>query len=352
MRVRAATAADATAWDAYVDDHPDGLAYHASAWTLAAERAYRQPARSLVVESDGRVRGVLPLVRMTGPGLGRRLVSLPYCDAGSVLADDLPAAEALVRAAVEAAERETGGRLELRAVSDRPDLGDLGLAREGARAGADDPAPSKVRMIRALPESPETLSSELGAKLRSQIRKAEKNGLTFRWGSVADLDRFYDVFAVNMRDLGSPVHGRGWFRAVLEAYGERAWLGLVDLDGAVVAVGIVLRASRIASIPWASSLRSHNRLAPNMLLYWKALERACSEAIPAFDFGRSTPGEGTYRFKAQWGALPRPLVWWHRPTAPEPGGGANRERIARLWARLPLPVANLLGPPLRRRISL
>jgi hypothetical protein len=108
-------------------------------------------------------------------------------------------------------------------------------------------------------------------------------------------------------------------------------------------------------IPWASSLREHNFCSPNMLLYWSALEFACDRGDRVFDFGRSTPGEGTYRFKEQWGAKPVPLYWhyWLRDggALPELNPGNPKYRIAiNLWKRLPVGLTRLIGPPIVKNL--
>jgi hypothetical protein len=102
-------------------------------------------------------------------------------------------------------------------------------------------------------------------------------------------------------------------------------------------------------IPWASSDRRYDRLAPNMLLYSSVLEYACQQGCKVFDFGRSTVDTGTYRFKEQWGAKPLPLYWyyWLKDDRPLPELNPNnpRYRLAiSLWRNLPLPIANVLGP--------
>jgi hypothetical protein len=74
-----------------------------------------------------------------------------------------------------------------------------------------------------------------------------------------------------------------------------------------------------------------------------------------FDFGRSTPNEGTYKFKEQWGALPEPVCWEYRllngSALPDqtPKNPKFRAAIA-VWKRLPLVVTNRLGPHLVRSI--
>jgi hypothetical protein len=114
------------------------------------------------------------------------------------------------------------------------------------------------------------------------------------------------------------------------------------------------------SIPWASSLRRFNRLNPNMLLYWNFLAFAADNGFTRFDFGRSTPGEGTWRFKQQWGARPEPLIWQNltpdgrllaAPTG-ESGTSGHRRKIEAVWRRLPLALTNAVGPMVRRHVSL
>jgi lipid II:glycine glycyltransferase (peptidoglycan interpeptide bridge formation enzyme) len=205
------------------------------------------------------------------------------------------------------------------------------------------------------------------AKVRSQINKPQRDGLTAKLGQMELIHEFYMVFAENMRDLGSPVHSRHWIEAVVRAYGEQCRIAVVYTpQGEVAAAGIILLHPNLVVIPWASTRQRFNRMNPNMLLYWTFLSFACDHGYPQFDFGRSTPDEGTYRFKKQWGASPQPLYWYELPTQLGQGAEAQTESpslrqrainrgtslVAKLWQKLPLPVANALGPKVRKYISL
>jgi len=215
-----------------------------------------------------------------------------------------------------------------------------------------------------LPDSAERLLASLDAKVRSQVKKPVRDGLTALLGGAELIGDFYTVFAENMRDLGSPVHSRRWIAAVVAAYGERARVAVVSTpDGIPAAAGIVLLHPTTLAIPWASSLRRYNTLNPNMLLYWIFLSLAIDQGCRQFDFGRSTPGEGTYRFKEQWGATPQPLFWCDlvgngRAAAGRAGHAqpvhhdAARQRVVDLWRRMPLAGADWLGPRIRKYISL
>ena len=167
-----------------------------------------------------------------------------------------------------------------------------------------------------------------------------------------------------MRRLGSPPHSLAWFDAIHRHYS--AWgdmfIVIVRQEGKAIGAGWVLLCGTSAVIPWASTLADYNSLAPNMLLYWVIQAHLCDSGVRQFDFGRSTFGEGTYKFKKQWGARPIPLDWreWNAqgivPSVKTPvhGGPASRLRplIESAWQRLPLMVTNSLGPRLRRYITL
>lgn len=345
MPVRSATLADAGAWDDFVCNRPEASPYHRFRWPAAVECAYGHRRHCLLAESNGRITGVLPLVLLKPP-MGRALLcSLPFCDVGGSLANDGSAHEELLRSAIGLAA-QLGATLHIR--------------RRAEAAALDERSYNgKVSMLLPLPSTAESLFSTLKSKVRSQVRKAAQNGLTFRWGrGQTELADFYRVFAANMRDLGSPVHSMAWFEAVFEAYGTDATIGVVSHCELAVGAGIVLTSGRSAAIPWASTLADYNHLSPNMLLYWSLLKHVIDQrGCAVFDFGRSTFGEGTYRFKKQWGAMPVPLEWFDYSGSGEVGvvggnAGGARSLAASVWRRLPLPAANFLGPRLRKFIPL
>nr|WP_240191825.1 FemAB family XrtA/PEP-CTERM system-associated protein [Desulfoprunum benzoelyticum] len=348
IHIRPATQSDQDPWDTYVLAHPAGTAYQLFAWGKAVEQAYGFRRVYLLAEDSGKVCGVFPLIDFRVPLLRKRLISLPYCDAGGILADSDAVAHALLDEALVSA-REKGSDCLIRSVC--------------PLSFAGNNQTEKVRMVLELPESSERLLAGLKSKLRSQIKKPVRDGLTVSMGTGELVPGFYQIFAENMRDLGSPVHSRRWIEAIVEMYGERIRVALVHTpDGTPAAAGILLLHSTTVTIPWASSLRRFNRLNPNMLLYWTFLAFAADNGFKRFDFGRSTPGEGTWLFKQQWGAVPQRLFWYEPKAAGEEsspikemeptGPSKNRQLAAALWSRLPEAGANWLGPRIRKYISL
>ncbi len=349
-------------YDLYVAKHPQATPYHRSAWLQATERAYGHTGWLITVHHNGSLCGVLPLVEVKPPIGTASLVSLPFCDLGGALADSADIAERLIAEAKTLAKINRIKILEIReggAVLERE------AALETEQTAQALPGNTKVRMLCDLPESSEALFKSYKPKLRSQIRKAEKNGLRSELRTEADaVNLFYDVFAQNMRRLGSPVHSLQWFQELKAAYGEHMVIGVVFQNDTPVGAGIVLLGGKQACIPWASTLEEFNRLAPNMLLYWTLLSHVCDLGYTQFDFGRSTLNEGTYRFKKQWGAQPYELIWTtYRngeaiPASVELNGtrasatSRLRPLIENIWRRMPLPFTNWLGPKLRRYITL
>lgn len=329
-------------WDALVARSTGGSFCHHSGWRRVFDEAL---ALETVFLSAGRGRaleGALPLVRMPTLGGGRVLVSMPFLNYGGPLGDGATR-EALARAALELARNSGDRRVELRC---RQPLA-LSGAREDYGPGRD-----KLTVVLELPDDPEVLFQDrFRAKLRSQVRRPMKEDMEARFGPD-QLGAFYGVFRENMRDLGTPVLPRRLFELLVEVFGGAVEFGAVYHDGRPVAAGCGFHWGDEFEMTWASSLRAFNRLSPNMLLYWRFMERCIEAGRTAFNFGRSTPGAGTHRFKSQWGGDDEPLHWvqWPADAAGPDADSAAFRWATRAWQRLPLPVAGWLGPKLARRI--
>jgi len=346
--IRQADLADQLRWDNYVLTHLDASPYHLFAWKLAIETTYGHQCYYLYAEQNQQMVGILPLVRLHLPGIIDELTALPYCDLGASLSNSDQVQDALLLEAVALQQQLKVKKLYLRGGLRETELKNRVLQPE---------ATGKVRMLLDLPPSAAELFAGFKSKLRSQIRKAEKNEVIFRWGDREDLAALYAVFAQNMRDLGSPVHSKQWIDNVLAMYAQRARAGLVYFENKPIGMGIILMGSQGVSIPWASTLRGYNHLNPNMFLYWNFLQFSADHGFAYFDFGRSTEDEGTYKFKRQWGATPKPLLWYTTMTtsknnSSEPLHSNKRHLAATLWRKLPLTLANAVGPFIRKYISL
>jgi FemAB-related protein (PEP-CTERM system-associated) len=332
---------DLPAWDAYVRSHQAAFAYHQSGWKAVIEQSFGHQTRYLQAIDGKRIVGILPLVVMKSLLFGRFVVSLPYFNYAGILADDQDAEHALLDAARRLAIDEAATHLELRHHAPH----ELGLI----------PKRHKVTMLLGLESDVESQWRAFDPKLRNQVRKAEKSGLAIQTGGEELLDSFYRIFARNMRDLGTPVYGKEFFQAILTNFPASTRIFVCRLKEQPVAAGLIVTFKDTVEMPWAASLREHRHLCGNMLVYWEAIKFSIAQGSRTFDFGRSTPGGGTFKFKEQWGARPVPLTWeyWTGNPGQLPEMSPSNSKYQwpiQIWKRLPMQVANRVGPLIARAI--
>lgn len=328
-------------WNEFVRSQPDATGYHLWEWKSVFERAFGHRCHYLAARDGGRLVGVLPLVEIRSRIFGRALSSLPYVNYGGVLAATDEARRALID--------EAGRIAEARSLS-------YVVLRHRRRMFADLPNRThKVTMLLPLKADKEAMWNALDRKVRNQVRKAEKSDLVTVSGGEELLDDFYAVFARNMRDLGTPVYSRSLFAAILAAFPRDARVHAVRLNGQTIAAAFTYGYGDTIEVPSASSLREHRSLCPNHLLYWSMIKGAIEQGRTVFDFGRSSPNDGTFNFKEQWGGVPEQLWWEYRLTADATVPADDRKSAKfhatiEAWKRLPLAVATLLGPHIARSV--
>lgn len=330
------------AWDEYVYCCPEAGHYHLSGWQRVIERSYGHRAFYLWARKNGEIKGILPLISMQSLLRRRFLVSLPFLDNGGICTTDEQIRTQLYEAALRLCEEQKTDVLDLRHRSGN----NLDIPVHG----------SKILLILALTEHPDTMWKQFDAKLRNQIRKAMKSGLTAAWSGREGLADFYEVFAVNMRDLGSPVHSRRFFAAIFDEFPESAKLMLVRKGPQTIGGAICLCFRDTLIVPWASSYREYFPLCPNNLLYWEMIRWGCEQGYRRFDFGRSSPQSGTYYFKKQWGTIEEPLHW--QCLSRKQGQAVmlhaddmKYQWLIQTWSRLPLSLTKVVGPWVRGQVS-
>lgn len=320
---------------------------HDPAWLDILSAALHHKTSALIDWRGERIAGMLPLALTRSALFGKHLVSLPYVNRAGLLTADDESGRRLIEAATRLSEQYDARYLELR---------HHGSAFQ--HQAFTHTRTQKLRMVLGLPRSVDELWTSLKAKVRNQVRKGESAGLSIRFGRESLVPGFYSVFATNMRDLGTPVYPKKLFYAMLSQLGERCEVALVTLESAPIA-GAVLVHDRvgdgaITQVPSASCLRQFNHVCANMWMYHQLLERSIGRGATRFDFGRSSEGSGTYRFKKQWGALPEQTPWQvalRRGSldAARPDDPRNRKRIEQ-WQKLPVWVTRAIGPAIVRGI--
>lgn len=335
-------AATAARWNGFLKGFPNARVVHRAEWAAIFRDGLGHQPKFLEASEGGRIVGVMPLVFMQSLLFGRFLVSSPYVNVGGPVAENDRIEHTLISKAVELADELDVDRLELRNEKE-----------------IDHPAltvrrTDKKIMLRPLPATTEVLLKSYGSLFRSKVLRGERNGVEFSFGGLELLDDFYDVFAVNMRDLGTPVFGKSLFRSILKELHSDAELCIGRLEGKAVSGGLIWHGSEGTEVPSSSTLRTVSRTGANMSLFGQLLKRAVERGSRRLDFGRSSEGTGTYEFKTNWGAVPHPSVWQSYVRRGEVGDmRPDHPRFRRkieMWKKLPVWLSRLCGPSIVRGI--
>ena len=325
-------------WDAFAAKQTGYTHFHRLRWRRLIEDVFGHECIYLSARDAGALVAVLPLVRVRSIVFGHYLVSMPFVNYGGPLGTE-SGIRAVVGEGVSIARRDSVKLLELR--SRVP----LSISLTASHR--------KITVVLDLPDDPEALFDRFDAKLRSQIRRPQKEGIVVRFGPD-QVDPFFSVFARHMRDLGTPTQSLALFRAIAEHFPDDCVFACAYIGDRPVAGGCGFFFGDEFEMTWASSLREHNRASPNMLLYWACMQHAISRGVKRFNFGRCTPGAGTHRFKMQWRGREEPL-WWYGlgatsdVTTPSPDRGPFRLG-SRIWRQLPTSIATAFGPSIVRYI--
>ncbi|URW76774.1 FemAB family PEP-CTERM system-associated protein [Sphingomonas donggukensis] len=346
VAIRAADAqGDAARIAAYVAGHSGGTPFHLLIWSLAVAKGCGQANRYLVAErGDGQIAGVLPLTLVRSRLFGCALVSAGFGVDGGVLADDADVSRTLADAAWRIAGQEGATSLELRGGDSPSDAFHTDTATYlgfVAPLAADDAA-----QLAAIPR-----------KQRAEVRKSFDTGLTITTGTApADRAAHYAVYAESVRNLGTPVFPRSLFAAVLDAFGDAADILTVRHDGRPVASVLSLYWRGTVYPYWGGGNAAARPLRANDAMYFALMNHARAKSCTRFDFGRSKAGTGAAAFKRNWGFSGEPLAYHVRtadgaaPRTVNPLDPRYARKIA-AWKRLPLPIANLVGPYLSRGLG-
>jgi FemAB-related protein (PEP-CTERM system-associated) len=344
--VRAAdlgNSAESARIDAYVAEHPESEFFHRPQWSLAVEQGCGQRSHYLVAERPGRgLVGCLPLTDVRSALFGRALVSAGFGTGGGVLADDAAAAAALLRAGANLADRLGCATLELRGGP----LSEEYTVRDDIYVG----------FVMPLPQGEEAILKSIKRRHRG-VRRARALGLSARAGrSARDRSDFFRVYGESVRNLGSPVYPRRLFEEMLDRFGDDADIVTTYKQGRPVASALNFYFKGIVHPYWGGGTSAARDCFGSELMYFETMCHASRRGCTRFDFGRSKIGTGNHSFKMNWGLEPQPLRYGIRTAA----GAAPRDinplspkyrlQVA-LWKTLPLPLANLIGPPIARGLG-
>lgn len=317
--------------------------FHRPAWLKAVEQGAGQRAAGLLCERLGVVTGWLPLTAVRSVLFGKALVSSGFGVGGGIVADSDNAARALAEAAQGHATRGGFAGIELRG----------GMIPDGWDSWSD----KHCGFERALAADDEAELLAIPRKARAEVRKGLGFGHRITIGRAPrDLAAHYACYSESVRNLGTPVFPRALFAAMLEAFPDSSDI-LTVWDGARPLASVLSFYHDGAVMPfWGGGVFAARAARANERMYYELMLHARQEGMTRFDFGRSKTGSGPFAFKKNWGFTPEPLTYggWTAPGQAvrniDPTDASYSRKIA-LWQKLPLPVANTLGPWIARGLA-
>jgi FemAB-related protein (PEP-CTERM system-associated) len=324
---------DVPRWDKFVLECPEATFFHRAGWQAVIERAFGHKTWFMYAESNGEIGGVVCLAEIKSRLFGHSLSSLPFCVYGGIAATSEAARQALDGAAQELAAKLNVGHLEYRNLTPqhphwlRKDL--------------------YVTFRKEMSPDPEQNMLAIPKKQRAMVRKGIKAGLQ----STIDpnVDRFFDAYAASVHRLGTPVFPKKYFRLLKEVFANDCEVLRITLNDRTVS-SVLSFYFRDEVLPYYGGGTSEAReVAGNDFMYWELMRRSCERGYRIFDFGRSKVGTGAFDFKKNWGFTPQPLHYeyqlYRSKELPDNNPlNPKYQMFIKMWQRMPLSVANMVGP--------
>jgi FemAB-related protein (PEP-CTERM system-associated) len=328
-------------WNEFVDSHPDSTFFHKAEWSTVLNRAFgHKPHFLMAVDEEGVLQGVLPLAEVKSLLFGHSLTSLPMCVYGGVVAHNEEAKSALLQHASDLADHLQVDAMEL---------------RHQAPSGHDWPTKHLYFTFKKeLSSDNEENMKAIPRKRRAMIRGGIAAGLSSE--SDSGVNRFFAAYAESVRNLGTPVFSKKYFRVLREVFGDDCRVMMITHEGKDVASLMSFYFKKEVLPYYAGSFESAKHLKAHDFMYWELMRLSVDEGYRVFDFGRSKEGTGPYSFKKGWGFEPTPLAYEYylvkSPSIPEVNPTNPKYKFfINAWTRLPLPIANCVGPFLSKSLG-
>ncbi|HYL32719.1 MAG TPA: FemAB family XrtA/PEP-CTERM system-associated protein [Stellaceae bacterium] len=335
---------DEAAWEAYVEHAPHATFFHRARWRHIVERTLGHATHYRCAWRGRDLVGILPLVHVKSRLFGDALISTAFATGGGIIADDDEAAGALADDATELGQRFAVDFVELRQSAPLP-LGAAWRAKTELYFGFERTlAASDADNLKAIPR-----------KKRADLRKAIDDGRLVV-DANAPVETFFRIYAESLRNLGTPVLPLRFYGAIKETFGDAVEISTVNgPDGPSAALMSFYFKNRVLPY-YGGAVPAARRLHAYDLMYWAQMQRAAACGVRVFDFGRSKRGTGSFDYKTYWGFEPMPLGYQYRlvkrADLPEINPLNPKYRLmVGTWQRLPLTLANRLGPLVARQIG-
>ncbi len=327
-------------WDSYVNQHEEGTFFHLSGWKSVIERAYGHNTYYFFAEEEGRIVGLIPLTQIKSRLFGNALISNPFCVYGGAIAENSDIRSMLETVAEEASITLKVDYLELRNM---------------AQTNSEWPVKELyVTFRKELAPEPEANLNAIPRRQRRMVRQGIKAGL--KSVVLNDIQQFFSIYSYSVRNHGTPVFPKKYFTILKEIFGDKCEIRVV-YHGENAVSTVMSFYFRDEVLPYyAGGTLDARKYSAFDFMYWDLMQDACLRGIRIFDYGRSKIGTGPYNFKKNWGFSPQPLMYQYKLVAAKSVPEVNPlnpkyQHFIKMWRRLPVPIANVIGPWLARSLG-
>jgi FemAB-related protein (PEP-CTERM system-associated) len=325
---------DLPRWDAFVQCHAEGTFFHRSGWHGIFRDIFRHTPRYLIAERGPKIVGILPLVYQRSLLFGNALVAAPFCVEGGPLATDELVEDALVAAAITMQAEMKAPYIEFR-------------SRRARRAGWAARKDLYATFSGPLSADDKENLLAIPRKQRAVVRKTLESGLISE--TPEGVNDVFRVYAESVRNLGTPVFAKRYFSAVRKTFGKDCDVVVVKDAGAPVSAVMNFYHKDTVLPYYGGGTAEARRNGANDFLYWEVMRRAALRGYRRFDFGRSKAGTGAFAFKKNWGFSPEWLEYEFHFLGAQKMPDKNPlnpkySLFIETWKKLPLPIANFIGP--------
>lgn len=333
IQIHSLTPADRSRWDAFVKAHEDGTFFHLSGWQRVLLQAFGHRDHYMFAEREGELVGVLPLAEMKSLLFGHSLVSTPFCVYGGVLAQDEAVSQALIQKACDLADQLQVDYLEL---------------RNRTQTHPDWPCKTLYHTFRKnISDSDEDNLKNIPRKQRAVVRKAIDLELESQIDD--DLDRFFTAYSTSVRNLGTPVFSKKYFKLLRQEFTDQSDILTISKNNELVASVLSFYFKDEVLPYYGGGTDAARTLKGNDYMYWRLMCHAANKGVRLFDYGRSKEGTGAFSFKKNWGFEPQPLYYEYYLVKAQQVPELNPlnpkyQLMISVWKRLPLWLSQRLGP--------
>jgi hypothetical protein len=289
-------------WNEFVERHPRSSMFHSTAWLTALSRTYGYKPVAYTTSSVGQdLQNALVFCRVESWITGRRLVSLPFSDHCEPLVTTDNELEVLTSALEQEAREGRWRYLEVRPL--RPFRITTPLRNTKVTYA--------FHQLDLGPSLDVIFSNFHKNSTQRKIRRAEREGLTYREGSTPELLRqFYELVKITRKRHKLPPQSWKWFANLRDCFGEALKIRVALKDDRPVAAMLTIRHKDTLVYKYGSSDSRFNNLGGTHLLFWRAIQEAKASGLRFLDFGRCDAGQqGLITFKNRWGAAQSLLTY-------------------------------------------